>query len=665
MKRLRMKIIFCVVMVLILCHELLNLTVSAKNNPLRVAFKNNMPYYQYVDENGNVAGMHVDIMNAIAKELKREIIYIPADNNRETLALLEEGKADLILGVPYYLEGEYNTTSEISSSEIVIYAPKSLWEEQKDPKVSKFNMVLEYGMINQMMINNIGARQYVTVNSQKAVLDIHLSGKAELMMCDQACMEYLLREKNLWEDYIIVHSQLDTTGYAIAVKKNDIFMRREIENALMAIRLSGEHEEICEQWIPMSEDSSILLKKILMIMTVVLVVIGGTLSVYVYVLYRIRRLLEKEVAEKTKALNSKVRQLSYESELRNRIIEHSPKGMILVDWDGRIKLINKSACYMAEITKTVVGTDIYEQHFYKRLLDLAGIHDQQTLLRGTGEQILILNDEINVERIYQIYILPTYNEERCNGALITIEDVTDKEEQRMAAAEKEKNQVMNRLIAGIAHEIKNPLTGIRNFAELIKTKRNDQRFLDYFAQLVPEEVDRISCLVESLMQYARPPKGNKDKIDISEVIKECAALMYPLLMMQERIVVETKMNDGLCIWADRDQMKQVFINLLMNGINAVERKMQNQENISSPAIEMTGEIIGDYIVVKVVDYGIGMTDEEVKKCTEPFFTTGDHGNGLGLATAKRFIQENDGMLWIESEKNVRTCMTIRFRRYEK
>lgn len=165
------------------------------------------------------------------------------------------------------------------------------------------------------------------------------------------------------------------------------------------------------------------------------------------------------------------------------------------------------------------------------------------------------------------------------------------------------------------------------------------------------------------MQYARPPKGKCEKLDVSEVLRECAAWLHPIIFARDEIHVEMEIEEHLYIGADRDQIKQVFINLFMNGVNAVERKLQREEKIASPAMRITAEEKGEFVIVTVLDYGVGMTPDEVKKCTEPFFTTRAQGNGLGLAMSKRFIQENDGIMWIESEKDVQTCMTVRFRRY--
>lgn len=665
MKKRWMQIFVCLGVVLAMCQGLFCLNTQAKNKTIYVAFKDQMPFYQFTDEQGQAAGMHVDIMNAIAKELEVDVVYIPAETNQDAIALLESGEAELILGIPYYWEGDFNTTSEISSSEIAIMAPKELVTSREELDFSKYIIALEFGVTNPSVVSSLRARQYIFTGSQVRVLDILSRGRADVMMCDKACMEYLLREKDILDDYVVVKGQLDQPGYTIALEKNNSKLRREIENALMTIRLSGEYEIISAKWIPAAEDGAERLKKVVFGMAAVFVIVSGAVSVYVSVLHKIRNMLEKEVAEKTKALNGKVLQLSYESELRNRIIEHSPNGMVLVDWDGTITLINKSACQMAEVVKTEVGTSIYSVKFFEQLLSKAGIHDRLTLFRGANEQTLALRDSMNEEHIYQLTVLPTYNEEYCNGALLTIEDITAKEEQRIAAAEKEKNQVMNRLIAGIAHEIKNPLTGIRNFAELIRTKRNDSRFLDYFAELVPEEVDRISRLVESLMQYARPPKGKRECINLSDVLMESMALMNPLLLGQEEVVVATSLEENLFIFADRDQIKQVFINLFMNGFNAVERKLQKEAKIAAPAIKLTAVIRGEFIIVHVLDYGDGMTPEEVEKCTEPFFTTSPKGTGLGLAMSKRFIQENEGTMWIDSEKGVQTCITVRFRRYEK
>jgi polar amino acid transport system substrate-binding protein len=266
-----------------------------------------------------------------------------------------------------------------------------------------------------------------------------------------------------------------------------------------------------------------------------------------------------------------------------------------------------------------------------------------------------------LRNLYQYSILPIMEGGQCGSALLTVEDITVDEEKKQAVIEKKKNETLNLMLAGIAHEIKNPLTGLRNFATLIKTKREDKQFLDYFSLLVPQEVDRINRLVESMMRYARPPRGNPERIDLSLVAGECA-YMVGTTIKHEGIDVATELPKGLFIEADRDQINQVLINIMLNGVASMERKLQENASCGTLHLNVSSSVHEDFVVLAIRDDGEGMSPQTLQYCTELFYTSKSSGSGIGLALSKQLIQENNGSLHIESEESRGTRMTLQFRR---
>ncbi|HWP50508.1 MAG TPA: ATP-binding protein, partial [Clostridia bacterium] len=250
------------------------------------------------------------------------------------------------------------------------------------------------------------------------------------------------------------------------------------------------------------------------------------------------------------------------------------------------------------------------------------------------------------------------------GALFSLEDITFELEAAKKSFEREKNHILNRMIAGIAHEIKNPLMSIRTYACLLPSKIDDPGFRASFAEFVPRESDRINHLVESLVNYAKPVQGEPAYIDLFGLVRDCAYLSE---VAKRNTAIQFNLNaQGSCyIFSNVNQVKQVLINIIINGIESVERKLADtpQPNAARTVSVATFKD-GEYGCVQVRDEGVGMNEYVKKHCVDPFYTTKDRGSGLGLALSSQYIRENGGSLDIESEEGQYTCITLRFRSVE-
>ncbi|MHB0896246.1 MAG: transporter substrate-binding domain-containing protein [Spirochaetales bacterium] len=633
----------------------------AAEPPLRVAYKTDSPFYQYTNEQGVADGIHVDLMNAIARENHIDIEYVPMDKLWECIKALDAGQVDMVLGVPSSADGPFMSSMETMTATIGILSRNDMQPPARDrAKFSAYSAVLEYNTANISLISNIAASTYIVTGSQKELLLKYLSGQGDLMICDLNCIMYLQRQYGIQEKFSQIQGNIGTVGYVTAVKKGNVTLLRLINDGLMRLRLNGEYDRIRAKWIPENPDPKGLIARIIrIVLAVASIAILGVLA-FILVSTRIRNHLKKEVKEKTKELDLRIAQLQSESDLRNGIIERSPNGIILFDRNGKVTLANSSACRIMSYPTPPIGKDIIGLPLFGDILKkhegegFVGEHqvsnNMYALSRGNG-----------LRKLYQYSILPIMDGDVCGSALITVEDITVDEEKKQALIEKKKSETLNVMLAGIAHEIKNPLTGISNFAKLIKTKRNDKQFLDYFSLLVPREVERINKLVESMMCYARPPKGNPETIDLSLVAGECA-YMVSTTIKNKKIGIVTDLPRGMRIMADRDQVNQVLINIMLNGIASMERKLQaDQENVHL-SMNVVASIHEDYVLLNIRDEGEGMSPQVLQYCTELFYTSKSSGTGLGLALSKQLIQENNGVLHIESVETVGTQMTLQFRR---
>ena len=166
---------------------------------------------------------------------------------------------------------------------------------------------------------------------------------------------------------------------------------------------------------------------------------------------------------------------------------------------------------------------------------------------------------------------------------------------------------------------------------------------------MPKEVDRINRLIETLINYARPPRGQKERILIGDLIEDCVCLAY--VSAKKEIVLQCEVSARAYVYGNKDQLRQALINLLINSIESVEAKLS------------AGDAPAEGLRVCVSGFrreGLGMSESAVQKCTEPFFTTKKTGTGMGLALAKQFVQENAGQFEIESTPGAYTAIRMIF-----
>jgi len=203
------------------------------------------------------------------------------------------------------------------------------------------------------------------------------------------------------------------------------------------------------------------------------------------------------------------------------------------------------------------------------------------------------------------------------------------------------------LTAGLAHEIRNPLVAIRTFTQLLPERYDDPEFRNGFQGLALKEVDRICGLINDLLSFARPSKPNVAPENISDVVENIARILES--QAKEKNVEITREFDLRVpkVWIDKEQMKQVFMNLILNAIQAMKGggSIVISTRISA---RNNDELIKECVQVEIRDTGVGIPEENLEHIFDPFFTSKDEGSGLGLAVSHQIVQEHGGFLTVES-----------------
>lgn len=228
----------------------------------------------------------------------------------------------------------------------------------------------------------------------------------------------------------------------------------------------------------------------------------------------------------------------------------------------------------------------------------------------------------------------------------------DIEKAHQELLKKDKMEALGNLVACVAHEIRNPLTAIKTFTELIPLKFDNPNFRNEISQHVPREIDRLNAIINDLLNYAHPRKSSGERIMLKELV-DSTLVLFSERIKRSRIALSLAIEEEAAIFADKQQIKQVLINVILNGIQAVE-------NRQDACMRITSSREGGQVTLTVADNGEGIAAEDVDRIFEPFFTTKNNGTGLGLFVSYRLVKENGGDIYIAGGEEGQTRLAMRF-----
>lgn len=237
--------------------------------------------------------------------------------------------------------------------------------------------------------------------------------------------------------------------------------------------------------------------------------------------------------------------------------------------------------------------------------------------------------------------------------VMTTRDITKRKEAESILQNSEKNAVIGKLAAGIAHEIRNPLTSLRGFLQLMK-ESNEVNHTNL--TIMFSEIDRINTIVGDLLLLAKPKDRSFQETNLTQILEEILHLLQPEAMLKKTQFERHLDLDAATIYCDVNQLKQVFINIIKNGIEA----MEEGGTLTVSVVKHSRKCVH----IKFADQGCGIHPDQLAKLGEPFYTTKENGTGLGLMVSKKIIQDHGGKLRIESELGKGTMITIKLPVYE-
>jgi len=213
----------------------------------------------------------------------------------------------------------------------------------------------------------------------------------------------------------------------------------------------------------------------------------------------------------------------------------------------------------------------------------------------------------------------------------------------------EKLAAAGQLAAGIAHEIRNPLTSLKGFLQLLKSGSSSTAKRDAYLTIMLEELGRIEQILGELLVLSRPRAVQFAKTRIAHLIRHVVLLLQPQAVMRGVEIKVRPISETAYIYCDENQIKQVLINIVKNGIEAMEHG-------GTLSIEATAD--HDTAAIRIADQGTGIPPDKLDRLGSPFFTTKENGTGLGLTVCYRIMRNHGGRIEVDSRQGEGTTFTL-------
>ncbi len=353
------------------------------------------------------------------------------------------------------------------------------------------------------------------------------------------------------------------------------------------------------------------------------------------------------------------------NEFLNNIIHSSPNAIMAADMKGNIILWNQAAEeILGYKTEDVIGklniTKVYPEGMAKKVMQLlrGSEYGRKGRLKFYPVVFIKKSGEVGEGNLSAAIIYDEReNEVGTVGIFVDLKERLAMERQLKETQEQllqsEKLAAMGRLMSQIAHELNNPLYGIMNTLELMKTEISPNNRRRKILEMALSETMRLSELLHKMLTFSKPDKKEKQPVDINTIIDEIL-LLHDKQFRENSIQISAHLAEGLNkIFASRNQLRQVFLNIFANARDAMPE---------GGTLTIGTKEDKDNIIVDISDTGIGIKEENIPKIFEAFFTTKESvkGVGLGLSVCYGFIKDHKGDIFVKSEWGSGTTFTITF-----
>jgi PAS domain S-box-containing protein len=328
--------------------------------------------------------------------------------------------------------------------------------------------------------------------------------------------------------------------------------------------------------------------------------------------------------------------------------------VLIVDLEGAIKRSNLAA----EQIVGIEAEEILAKHV-SQLGENQPWNKAAELIESIRENPAPVTEEVKDEASGKTWSITVYliNEFGSFGdrAILIAQDITKRVELEASLRQSEMMSLLGSLVAGVAHEVRNPLFGISSILDAFETRFSDRTEYLRYTNVLRDEIGRLTILMEELLEYGKPFRGELYLVSIDELIARSVRACLPAAEVAQ-VNLDSRVEDSMPkLRIDRRRLSKVFVNLIENAI-------QHSPPKSTVSIEATriNDANSEWVECAIRDCGGGISDQDLPKIFEPFFSKRRGGTGLGLAIAQRIMQEHGGKLIAGNNPEGGACMIARF-----
>jgi PAS domain S-box-containing protein len=334
------------------------------------------------------------------------------------------------------------------------------------------------------------------------------------------------------------------------------------------------------------------------------------------------------------------------------VLQYMDSGIALFDRDGFISFVNiKFSQIIGVPRKELFGQDIRGLLKCQQLSAIT-----KRLVLGVFHEVYhrrVPLKEVVDEKGRHLLVTASFGEEFDGDILISVKDMTEFRKIEQSAYHNDQLAMLGQIAAAIAHEIRNPLTTIRGFIQLLKT---DLAALgkEEYARIILQEIDRANDIIYEFLNSSKPTEPIKEKVQVASIVKEVSLLYESEALLNDCSIEVIDIDQNITISVDVKQIKQVLLNIVKNAMEELKRPELNKKGL----IRISAFQSDDKVSITIEDNGGGISQEVLSRLFDPFFSTKLKGTGLGLSVCHRIIKNHGGTIEVKSKLHEGTAFII-------
>jgi len=362
--------------------------------------------------------------------------------------------------------------------------------------------------------------------------------------------------------------------------------------------------------------------------------------------------IKKSIQEQ---LDSQVWQFSFE--FLDQIINQLAFGIVVIDKDLRIKYLNDAATHLLRVHRTEAQFRFLSDFIPKDIISSI-LAPRESFSEEIGGPELEMVGPDGLKMLIGFSVQKFRDESSGEeGQIISFKDITRNREVQEEMRRMDRLASLGVMASGIAHEIRNPLAGIKAIAQTFQEEMSESDSKNEYVTRIIRQVNRLDEMLRALFSYAKPHRPNRRFCSVSGIIQDVVTLLRQKIISHNIRLVENIAPELPEVFVDSSQLQQILINLLLNGIEAIDKN--GVLTISAREVNAAYENFREkafyrkitehpYLEIRIEDNGCGIPPDNFKKIFNPFFTTKSFGTGLGLSIVYQIVKENDGVIYFDS-----------------